>query len=818
MRYKLVFVEITALMKNLFYLFNIFLLLLIVSGLSNAQTIRIVDGSSGLPVPNVALFNKKRNKAVISDDQGKADIGIFSMSDSVYFQHPSYLRVIYSKEQLEQTGFTILLEREIRMLKEFVIAVNKWEQDKKEVPNEIKTITRSDVQFHNPQTAGDLLAISNAVFLQKSQLGGGSPMIRGFAANSVLLVVDGIRMNNAIYRSGNLQNVISLDANIIKKLEVVYGPGSVVYGSDALGGVMDFHTLDARLSAKKALSVSTNAALRYSTANNEKTGHLDINIGFNKWAFLSSVTYSNYQNLRMGAWNHPSYQRNEYVMRFGIKDSVLVNLDPNVQIFSGYTQLNLMQKIRFSPKKKLDFIYAFHYSASSNIPRYDRLIQYSNEQLKYSEWYYGPQRWMLHSLTARSDNKNIIADNTNFIVAYQNYSESRHDRKLNETFLRHRLENVDIFSLNLDLNKKFGKDHAFYYGVESVFNNVKSTANSENIITGDKVNEATRYPDGINHYTTVAAYTSLKYNITKKITLDAGIRYSYIHLYSTIENNSFYSFPFDNIKITNGALNGSLGLVFRPGKNTQINFNASSGFRAPNLDDVAKVFDSQPGGVVVPNEDLKPEYAYNIDLGLVQNFNNRLKFEITGFYTLLKNAMVRQEFKFNGYDTMVYDGELSKVYALVNAGEATIFGTSMNLEAKLSRAFSLSTDFSYIKGKVKDGSPLRHAPPIYGGFHFLYENTFFKGDFYLLYNGKISNKNLAPDEQTKTHMYELDENGLPFSPAWYTINLKTSIKPTKYVSVQAGIENILNVRYRPYSSGIVFPGRNFFVALKFTIP
>ena len=258
-------------------------------------------------------------------------------------------------------------------------------------------------------------------------------------------------------------------------------------------------------------------------------------------------------------------------------------------------------------------------------------------------------------------------------------------------------------------------------------------------------------------------------------------------------------------------------MVFRPVKGSQINLNLSSGFRAPNLDDIAKVFDSEPGGVVVPNEDLKPEYAYNLDLGWIQDFNTKVKFEISGFYTLLKDAMVRREYQFNRQSLILYDGEMSKVFAVVNAREATIYGGSVDLVAKLSKSLSFKTDFTYMKGKDDEGMPIRHVPPYYGGIHLQYESSFFNGDFYFLYNGKITNNNLAPEEQPKTHMYELDEAGLPYSPSWYTLNFKMSIKPTKFVTVQGGVENILNVRYRPYSSGNVAPGRNKFVAVKIAI-
>ncbi|HMP93489.1 MAG TPA: TonB-dependent receptor plug domain-containing protein, partial [Phnomibacter sp.] len=168
------------------------------------------------------------------------------------------LLVAFSPALYAQTD-TLLGESEV------VIAASKWEQKLNEVPNKITKVSKRDILLNNPQTAADLLAQTGAVYVQKSQLGGGSPMIRGFATNRILLVIDGVRMNNAIYRSGNLQNIISLDALATETAEVVFGPGSIIYGSDAIGGVMDFHSLEARLSQSKKLKPTGSALVRYST-------------------------------------------------------------------------------------------------------------------------------------------------------------------------------------------------------------------------------------------------------------------------------------------------------------------------------------------------------------------------------------------------------------------------------------------------------------------------------------------------------------------------------------------------------------------------
>ena len=187
-----------------------------------------------------------------------------------------------------------------KTLGEVIVSVNKWEQKLNELPNKIVKVNRYDILKNNPQTAADLLGQTGTVFIQKSQLGGGSPMIRGFATNRVLLVIDGVRMNNAIYRSGNLQNVISIDALSTETAEVIFGPGSLIYGSDAIGGVMDFHTLDARFSKDKKIVVKGSVLGRYSTANKENTLHADINLGWKKWSLLSSLSYSKFDDLKMG--------------------------------------------------------------------------------------------------------------------------------------------------------------------------------------------------------------------------------------------------------------------------------------------------------------------------------------------------------------------------------------------------------------------------------------------------------------------------------------------------------------------------------------
>ena len=314
-------------------------------------------------------------------------------------------------------------------LDEVVVSFNKWEQSRNEIPNRIEKINKQDVRLRNPQTTADLLGQMGGVFIQKSQLSGGSPMIRGFATNRVLIVSDGVRMNNAIYRSGNLQNIISIDPFTIENGEVIFGPGSLIYGSDAIGGVMDFKSVTPRFSETHKLDIGGNTALRYSSANQEKTIHAAVHAATKKWAYFSSLTYSDFDDLKMGIHGgQNSYLRPNYVQRIDNTDSILSNPDPRVQKFSGYEQVNVLQKLRYAAGKHWDLQYAITYAGTGTAPRYDRLIQKRNGLPRFAEWSYGPMLWRMHALTAVHNRKNKLYDESRWIAAYQNYAESRIER------------------------------------------------------------------------------------------------------------------------------------------------------------------------------------------------------------------------------------------------------------------------------------------------------------------------------------------------------------------------------------------------------
>lgn len=783
-----------------------------------AQQILIIDESTNEPISGVVAYNKSKSKSVMSDLDGIINLDNFNSNETIVFQHVSYFNFKTEKNKIDDT---IYLEPRTQDLDEIVISASKFEQSKRDIPQKVISFDIEKIQFTNPQTSADLLENTGNIYMQKSQLGGGSPMIRGFSTNRLLITVDGVRMNNAIFRGGNLQNVISVDPFAIQNTEITLGAGSVVYGSDAIGGVMSFYTKKPQPSYIDSLYFKVNTIGRYSTANNEKTGHLDFNFGLNKWAFLSSVSYTDFDDLRMGSHGPSEYLRPEYIEIINGEDVIVENDNPLIQTPTGYNQINLLQKVRFEPSENYSFDLGVYYTTTSEYSRYDRLIRYRGDNLRSAEWNYGPQRWFMTNLqvTKLSSNSNLY-DKINASVAYQNFQESRIDRNFQSDERSITEEGVDALSFNIDLENSLNSKTELFYGLEYVYNKINSKGEAFNIDTNQSMDALSRYPDG-SDWQSIAAYTSLKYKPNPKFIFQTGLRYNHIIANADFtENNVYLNLPFNEAKINAGAFTGTAGISWMPNETMIWKLNASSAFRAPNMDDIGKVFDSEPGSVVVPNNNLKPEYAYGGELGLNLNFDKTFILDLATYYTYLDNALVRRDFSINGETEIEYNGELSNVQAIQNASKAWIYGFEAGAQVNFSERLKLTTQYNVIGGTEEENGvevPVRHAAPNFGNTHLVWQNDKLQVDAFAVYNDELSFYQLAPSEVEKDYIYALDENGNPYSPSWYTLNLRTKYKITDAATLIASLENITDQRYKTYSSGIASAGRNLILSFQYSL-
>lgn len=781
--------------------------------LNAQQIVQFYDEDTWQPIAGVEV--QMGLSLFLSDQNGKISINEVFSSTMISISHPDYESMILSYSLIMDKKYKIGLKSNANTFDETVISASKVEEKKKDVAQKIQVLKSSELQFQNQSSMADVMSNSGNVFVQKSQLGGGSPIIRGFETNKVLMVVDGIRMNNAIYRGGHLQNIITLDNSMMDRVEVVFGPGSVVYGSDAIGGVMSFTTKNPTLSSTDKVLVKGGAFTRYFSAANGFSANANVSVGSKRFGSLTSFTYSSYGDLRQGAVRSPFVgnfgSRPWYVERINGVDSMMVNADTNVQVGSAYAQYDILQKFTFKQNGSITHKLNFQLSNSGNIDRYDRLVQMSGSNPKYAEWYYGPQFRLLGSYTLELTNKNKMYDNARIILGYQSIEESRMDRKFKKDFLNHRIEKLDIFTFNADFVKKIAK-HEIRYGVDAYLNKVNSSAYTENIVVDTIAKIDTRYPDGGSSMNAIAAYATHTWEITDKLILNDGLRFSNVGLAAKFNDKTFFPFPFNSINQNNSALNGNIGVIYMPTEKWRLTATGSTGFRAPNVDDLTKVFESVPGKVVVPNPNLKPEYSYSAELGINHYFAKSINIGVNGYYTLLQNALTVQNSQYNGLDSIDYDGALSQVMTTTNAGRANVYGVEGFISGKLGEYFSILATINYTRGRIQTDSipyPLDHIPPVFGKVSLTYQAQKFKAEFFTMYSGwkRLADYNLIGEDN---YSYALPQG----MPGWFTLNLRAGYNINKNLAFQAACENILDQNYRNFASNISAPGRNFILTLR----
>lgn len=840
-------------MKNLLQKAVVLLLFLLPAGLS-AQMIQIVavEDSSKQEIKEFVVTGFLKSKT--TPLPALMDVATIESYDSILVQSFGYRNtwlVGVKIPRLKQPPPVLTMKVAMRPLflevLEVVVSAGKFVEPKKDVAQQIDIIKRGDIEFASQPTTADILQNNGTVLVQKSQLGGGSPIIRGFEANKVQIVIDGVRMNNAIYRGGHLQNVLRIDNNILDRVEILQGPGSVIYGSDALGGVMHFMTLTPQtkpLHDTTDMKLNGGAFFRYGTAAGETSGNFYANLGWNKVASLTSITYTQLGNLRQGsvgmdearrAWNS-SY----YAARINDKDTFLANSNPLIQQNSGYAQFDIMQKILWKPSNKYSHLFNFQRSETNDVYRYDRLSltdsaqnatiernRFLNEHpltnpLTNAEWHYGPEKRTLaaYTLTIRKSHqdssgevlKTVYKDYAKITAAFQDISESRHTRGFGSNRRTSRTERVQVASVNADFQEQKGKNE-FRYGGEVYYNIVSSTAKSVNINTNIEGSAATRYPGDGSTMLLSAAYATWHRELGGGLIFNAGARLNYVSLSADFGDTLTTGFPFRTVTQNNVNINGKAGLVYNALSGWRFSALLSTGFRAPNVDDLGKVFDSSPADsiVIVPNPDLKHEYVYNGEVTIAKYLKGGV-IEATGWYAVNQGAIVTRPYTLNGSSTILYDSVPSRVYANQNAQSAYLYGATLGFKKFIAKQFEIRGTVTYTYGRIETDStpyPLDHIPPIYGRFGVRWWNDKITAEFFTLFNGakKVKDYNMNGED----NYYNATIDGMP---SWYTLNLRGAYRLSDVATMQLSIENILDQNYRVFASGISAPGRNIVATIR----
>lgn len=817
----------------------VFFLFFLINGFSFSQRVNIIDEQTGKIVRHVTVYNEALTISLSSDKDGFVDVSEFNENEKIIFSHISYALLKIKKAILQKQKYIVYLTKQSEQLDEVVLSVFKKAEKINRIAEQIAVISAKDIQKISPQTSADLLATIPGIKVQKSQFGGGSPVIRGMESNRILLVVDGVRMNNAIYRKGHLQSSITVAPNMLDKTEVVFGPSSVMYGSDALGGVIHYYTKTPKLSIEN--EVESQFFSRFSSVNQEITTNVSAELSFSNWASFTSVSYSEFGDLQSGSNRNHGFDNWGKVFYYSenvngnYSETPTKNSDPELLRNTGYNQTDVLQKFFIPLSKNTDLKLNIQYSTSSDVPRFDRLTELSDitdvSDLKFAEWNYGPQsRLLISSQVLINPTKNWIESGA-ITVAYQNIGESRIQRKFGSLDRSYREETVNIFSVNGDFSVSLTEDkkRVLSYGFEFAYNDVISNSYGKTLnITNGEINGfstnfkvQSRYPDGGSNYMSSAVYVDYRQDVTSKSTLNSGIRFTNTNLNATWIDETFIVLPDNDINANHSAVTATIGYVYRPNKNWQLNSVISSGFRSPNIDDVGRVRE-KAGNVTVPNIHVKPEFAYNAEIGVQKYFNDK-KFRLgtTIFYTLLDNYIMRDVFTINGSNQVEFDGEMGNAVANQNRGNAFITGYTASYLGKISNTINTTGFITYTKGSTYDTEePMSSIPPLFGQFGLNYKKNKIELGADIRFNSKkdiedfnftegIDNHDLTPivaaDATTDVAKYY-------GTPSWMTFSVNGRYLVNDFFSVQARLNNLFDEHYIEFASGVSAPGRNLSVS------
>ncbi len=678
-------------------------------------------------------------------------------------------------------------------------------------------LTAASVASEAPSNAATLLWKTGQVHVQQSQQGGGSPVLRGFEANRILLVIDGVRMNNAIYRSGHLQNAMTVDPFILAATDVLHGAGSVQYGSDALGGVIHYRTRSPRWD----LGVRAHGQLGYSTASNTPTFHADAEVAGRAWACLTSVTHRRYGNLRMGKWRPHGEEewgripwvRSTEVNGVTVTDFAGNNPDQDVQPGTGYEQTDVLQKLRFGGKAR-HIEFNFQHSASSAVPRFDRLNDaLENGDPKWAQWEYGPQLRSLASVRGVGRVRSL--GNVALTASYQAIEESRLKARFGAQEREVQEEKVAVGSLVLDVDRmvrRWQVSYGAFWSRDRVRSSAWSERRADGLLMPTPV--LTRYPNGGSGMGSWAAYAGAERR-WNQWSLFSAARYTRGWLNARFDSQPGLDLPFNGVSYRRGALTGSTTLRWSPIQRMGLHAVLSTAFRNPNVDDVGKVR-AKDGYAILPSDGLRPERLAGIEIGgRWRSANERLAFNGALYLTGLRDAIVPVDTVLTdaaglALTHFVVEGDTNLIQVNANLGRAVIRGSQWRVMYRPASGWRMEATANFTRGRDnRKGTPLAHIPPLFGRFSAERAWDWLSMETHILWSGRKALDAYGPG--STDNLAEALPSG---NPAWWTIGTDVEGRLTERMTVAVGVHNILDRHYKVFASGISASGRDFRCSLR----
>ena len=618
-------------------------------------------------------------------------------------------------------------------------------------PYVISGIHQNQIRETNARTTPEALQGVAGVFLQKTNHGGGSAFIRGLTGNQTLLVIDGIRLNNATYRYGPNQYLNTIDMFTLEKVDVLKGIGAIEYGSDAIGGVINLVTKELNTSSFKDFRLSNTS--KFLSSQMEKTNRTEMRYATNNWTILGGLSIKRYGDIVGG-------------------DGV------GYQAPTGYREKNYDIKAKGKISDNQEITFSTQNTIQRDIPIYHKIVL---ENFKINQ--VDKQVHNLNYLKYRYASNQKIVSEVLVTISQQRSIENRSNQKNNTTLLRKERDTIHSTGITAEMIVKPTKNWTSNTGIDIYSDLVNSNTIETNTSANTQTQKRGLYPNG-SIYNNNSLF-NIHYLNLGKLSLIAGIRYNFLDI--RISDTTL-----GNVTLKPSALVTNYGINYQLNKNNFIFGSISTGYRAPNIDDLGAL------GIVdfryeIPSYNLKPEKSKNIELGYKYN-SVKTNVTISVFQMNLKDVIAR----------IIVDGQVINgynVYTKKNIESSYIKGTEISVSHQINNHFALQTNATYTYGQnVTKNEPMRRMPPFFGQNKLSWHSK----------NKTVAIRHQFAGKQTKLAKGDIDDNriGVLGTAQWNTIQIDASIE-WKHVALNASAINILNEKYKTHGSGIYGMGRAF---------
>lgn len=753
---------------------------------------RVVAAKSGAPLAHAQVFIAALNRGDVTDAHGRFEIerlpaGTYRLHVRLQgYEHVATEVVLRAETTVE---VTVEMTPAILVLDDVVVTATRGMALAHEVPQMVNVLDARDLRHKSLPQAPEMLRQAAGVVVQKTSQGGGSPIVRGLKANKLLFLVDGIRLNNATYRGGNIQYLNTVDSELLERIEVVHGPSSVLYGSDALGGTINVVTRSPSFRTGQG-SVFTGAWRGgFATADGTRFTGLSLDVSQRRWAASFTGSFKSFGDVTRGGNGGAT------LMRRLANDSRTQRVLRKTQAPNGYDAYAFGVKLRVKLGDSGEVVAAYQLDRQLGVPRYD-VVEVRQDSIRK----FDPQERDLLYLRYRRSGQNTWFNRVEVTLSLHRQFERRIRQKFGS--VTRTTDDIRTISpgLQLQFDKVVGRHH-FTYGTELYLDQVATQSSARNTTTGARSRRAPVFPDG-STFLSFGLFLQDAVELGTRWRLYAGGRFSAFRLRAPFAAQPGEPFDFGVVVQNNTALTGSLGMQYHLTEHLSLVGNLAQGFRTPNLDDVSKVGVGKGSRLFdVPNPEARPEKSLSVDAG-VKLSGARLQLNLVGFYSHLSDLLIRQPTTVNGQTFVVEEGDTLLLVHRANVARASTAGFALDVQAEISDHWLAGGNLSYTYGENRtDSEPLTGIPPLTGRVELRWQRP----SAWAEVSARFAASQTRLSSEDKQDL-RIPEGG---TPGWWSLDLQAGVQVAGPVTLKAYVTNLLDRNYREHLSGFNAPGRNF---------